>query len=95
MSLYAVAKKAGCSSEALYKWRDRKTSPSSYLLESISYALDLNIIDLLSDDATVTLSDATDKEIFKLIKDFSKIEKAKLLNYARTLIDDRHTKKQA
>ena len=88
-SLYAIAKKAGFTSEALYKWRDRKTTPSLYLLESICYALDIQIVDLLYDEPTLILCNDTDKELFRQIGDLTNLEKMQLSTYIRMLKNDR------
>lgn len=51
MSIYELAKKAGVSCAAIYKWRDRKSTPSLYLLESLSYALNVDISALFDAEA--------------------------------------------
>lgn len=42
MSIYELAKRANVSCAAIYKWRDRKSTPSMYLLECICYALNVS-----------------------------------------------------
>lgn len=86
LSFYAIAKNGGFSCEALYKWRDRLSSPSLYLLESICYALNIKLIDLLYDNAIVLTPE--EKKIYDSIKTLDMSKKEKLIELIKTLLDE-------
>lgn len=46
---YKLAKKAGVSVNALYHWRDRRSSPTLYLLQCLSIALEVPLTYLVFD----------------------------------------------
>lgn len=91
LSLYAVAKKASCTSEALYKWRDRKTSPSLYLLECLSYALNIELAELLYDEPILIVVNEIDKNLITEINKLENKDKETLLYYAQTLLENKRT----
>lgn len=49
LTLYALAKKANVSVNALYHWRDYKSSPTLYLLECLADALNVALECLIFD----------------------------------------------
>lgn len=48
-SSYALAQKADISVNALYRWKNKKSSPSLYLLERIADALNVSLASLIFD----------------------------------------------
>lgn len=52
-SLYMLAKKAGVSVNSLYHWRDKKSSPTVYLLAALAEAFNVSIARLLMDAETL------------------------------------------
>lgn len=49
-SYYALTKKAGVSYAAIYKWKNKKTMPSLYLLESLCDILGVHFINLFIEE---------------------------------------------
>lgn len=57
-TFYQLAKKAGLTENAFYRWRDKKSSPTLYLLEAIADAFEISVINLLlSDDDLAALTE--------------------------------------
>lgn len=48
-TIYELAKQANISVNALYRWRDKKSSPSLYLLENLAEAFKVSLPYLLFD----------------------------------------------
>lgn len=52
-TIYELAKRAGISEASIHNWRDRKSSPSLYLLESISDAFGISILQLFVNEEEI------------------------------------------
>lgn len=48
-TIYTLAKKATVSVSSIYRWRDKKSSPTLYLLECLAEALGVSITVILFD----------------------------------------------
>ena len=48
-TIYELAKKANISVNSLYRWRDKKSSPTLYLLENLAEAFGVSLLYLLFD----------------------------------------------
>lgn len=78
-----MAKKAGVSYSTIYKWRDKKSSPSLSLLESLCEVLDIHIVNLMvKDNELVYLPD----EEKVLLDNWGKLRKDQKLSIS-TLIE--------
>ena len=90
LSLYAIAKNSGCTSESLYKWRDRKTTPSLYLIECICAALEIEMAELLYEDPVYIAREDIDKELIQQIKNLRGKDKENLLSYIHDNIENKN-----
>lgn len=84
-SIYELAKKANITENSIYKWRDKKSAPTLYLLESISDAFGISIINLLVNEEAIialteeqqnlikswnTLKDSQKRALLEIIKSY-------------------------
>lgn len=84
-SLYRLAKEANLSRSAIYNWRDNKSQPTLYLLECVSEAFKIPIINLLFDNNTLA---ALGKEEHELLSDWyclTKESKSAITNLIKIL----------
>lgn len=80
-----MAKKAGVSCSSIYKWRDRKSSPSVFLLESLCDVLGLHIINLLVKDDELIFLPEQEKELFKRWQALNKDQRFIVLELIKVL----------
>ncbi len=62
-SIYRLAEMANVSVNSIYSWRDRHSSPSLYMIESIANAFRINPINILIGTEDVSILDAEQKEL--------------------------------
>lgn len=86
LTIHEMAKKAGVSYSAIYKWRDRQSAPSLALLESLSEVLGVHIINLLVKDDDMVYLPEWQKEIFDKITVLSNNQKQLLESFLNVLV---------
>lgn len=64
-TIYELAKRAGIAEASIHNWRDRKSSPSLYLLEAISEAFGISIIQLLINDDEIAALTEEQQDLVK------------------------------
>lgn len=83
-SLYRLAELSDISVNSLYSWRDRKSSPTLYLIESISNAFNISPISLLLKDEELGAIQKEHKELFSRWNALSSEQKDSLMNMLRS-----------
>lgn len=83
-SLYRLAEMAEISVNALYSWRDRNSSPTLYLIESIAKAYNISPISLLLNDEEVGAIQKEHKELFERGNALSQEQKNSLMSMLRS-----------
>ena len=67
LTIYKLAQLSGVSEATLYSWRDRGTMPSLVILDALSEALGVSIIQVLTDDTeTYKLNDGQKEILAKM-----------------------------
>lgn len=85
LTIYQLAKAANVSYSTIYKWRDNKSSPSLYLLESLCDVLEIDIINLLvKEEDLVRLSDE-EKNLYDIWKTLNRDQKIAIMALAEAL----------
>lgn len=82
-----MAKEAGVSYSTIYKWRDNKSSPSLYLIESLCDVLEVHPSDVLIPENNCIYISDEEKYFFNYWKNLSKAHKAFLLEMVKALIN--------
>lgn len=85
LSIYSLAKKAGVSCASVYKWRDRKSSPSLYLIESLCEVLNIHIVNLFVKDEDLAYLQEDEKQLFNEWKVLRKDQKELILGLIKSL----------
>lgn len=85
LSIYAMAKDAGVSCATIYKWRDRKSSPSLYLIESLCDVLEIHIANLFIDEKDLIYLQDDEKELFNEWKLLRRDQKSVVLGLIKSL----------
>lgn len=62
-TLYRLAKEANLSRSAIYNWRDNKSQPTLYLLECLSEAFKIPVVNLLFDDDMLASLKEEDRDL--------------------------------
>ncbi|MCI9009868.1 MAG: helix-turn-helix domain-containing protein [Clostridia bacterium] len=87
-SLYRLAELSNISVNSLYSWRDRKSSPTLYLIESIAKAFDVSPISLLLQEEELGAIQAEHKELFNRWNGLTTEQKSSLMNMLRSFTRD-------
>lgn len=88
LTVYALSKAAGVSHATVYKWRDEKSSPSLYLLESLCSVLDVSLINLLISNEELIHLTEKDKTFFDLLKTLTKNQRTAILALMRSMQEE-------
>ena len=79
-SIYRLAKMANISVNSLYSWRDRQSSPTLYMIESIASAFDISPINVLLSLEEQENFDNEEKELLKHWNALSADQRKTLMN---------------
>ena len=84
-TIYELAKQAGVAPTTIYNWRDRLSSPTLSLLESVCSAFEITVIAfLLNEDELLALTEEQ-KELINLWNTLSAEKKKSILNLMKTM----------
>ena len=84
-SIYELAKQAGVPPTTIYNWRDRLSSPTLALLESICSALEITVIDfLLNEDELMALTEEQ-REVMRLWMRLTSEQKKSIINLMKSI----------
>lgn len=84
-TIYELAKKAGVAPTTIYNWRDRLSSPTLSLLESVCSAFEITVIDfLLNEDELMALTEEQ-KEVMHLWNTLSSEQKKSIINLMKSM----------
>lgn len=84
-TIYELAKEAGVSPTTIYNWRDRLSSPSLSLLDSVCYAFGITVIDFLLDEEELTSMTDEQRELIRLWNTLSAEQKKSILNLMKSM----------
>lgn len=84
-TIYELAKQAGVAPTTIYNWRDRGSSPTLALLESICAAFEITLIDFLLDDDDLMALTEEQKEVIRLWNTLSTEKKKSILDVMRAM----------
>lgn len=87
-TIYELAKHANISVNSLYRWRDKKSSPSLYLLENLAEAFQVSLLYLLFDIERVDFLTVEHRMILDKWNRLNISQKNTVLTIINSYIDD-------
>ncbi len=84
-TIYELAKQAGVAPTTIYNWRDRLSSPTLYLLESVCSAFEISVIDFLLDEDELIALTEEQKEVIRIWNTLSSEKKKSIINLMKTM----------
>lgn len=83
-SIYHLAELANVSVNSLYSWRDRHSSPTLYMVESIATAFEINPINLLLSREDIAAIDTEQRELLDRWNTLSSEQKDSMMSMLRS-----------
>lgn len=84
-TIYELAKKAGTSPTTIYNWRDRGSSPTLGLLDSICSAFEISVLNLLINEDDLTALTEEQRELVNLWNTLSADQKQSIISLMKTM----------
>ena len=84
-TIYELAKQAGTNATTIYNWRDRGSSPTLALLDSICSAFKISVISLLIDEDDLNALTEEQQEVIKLWNSLSSEQKQSIKDLMKTI----------
>lgn len=84
-TIYGLAKNAGVSPTTIYNWRDRLSSPTPSLLDSVCAAFGITVIDFLLEGDELTNLNEEQKEVMRLWNSLSIEQKKSIISLMKSM----------
>ena len=81
---YKLAKEASVSPTAIYNWKDRKSSPTLYLLDGVCSAFGISLIEFLSDGYEAVILTEEQKDLLSEWRNLTDEQKKSILHIMYT-----------
>lgn len=84
-TIYELAKKAAVTPMTIYHWRDRHSSPTLSLLDSVCSAFEISVIDFLTDEEECIELTTEQREVIRLWSRLSTEQRKSVVNLMKSM----------